>query len=143
MAARCPRGRCRIGWRTDTVHALDPGRRGPCVEDIERHFVVACGGVIADYPAARWLRSVAPHAAVAARSDNWPGLVLAVKSGAGIAPLLAYQEDSELVRVIDTIDLVTPFYLLMHQAMQHTPRVRAFADFVAAEIKAFRALVSG
>jgi DNA-binding transcriptional LysR family regulator len=114
-----------------------------CVEDIERHFVVACGGVIADYPAARWLRSVAPHAAVAARSDNWPGLVLAVKSGAGIAPLLAYQEDSELVRVIDTIDLVTPFYLLMHQAMQHTPRVRAFADFVAAEIKAFRALVSG
>jgi len=114
-----------------------------CVEDIERHFVVACGGPIADYPAARWLRSVAPHAAVAARSDNWPGLVLAVKSGAGIAPLLTYQEDSELVRVIDNIDLVTPFYLLMHQAMQHTPRVRAFADFVAAEIKAFRALVSG
>jgi DNA-binding transcriptional LysR family regulator len=114
-----------------------------CVADIERHFVVACGGAIADYPAARWLRSVAPHATVAARCDNWSGLVLAVKSGAGIAPLLVYQGDSELVRVIDDIDLVTPFYLLMHDAMQHTPRVRAFADFVACEIKAFRALVSG
>jgi DNA-binding transcriptional LysR family regulator len=114
-----------------------------CVEDIGRHFVVACSGAIADYPAAKWLRSVAPHAAVAARCDNWSGLVLAVKSGAGIAPLLAYQGDHELVRVIDTIDLVTPFYLLMHQAMQHTPRVRAFADFVASEMKAVRALVSG
>jgi DNA-binding transcriptional LysR family regulator len=113
------------------------------VEDIERHFVVACGGAIADYPAARWLRSVAPHSTVAARCDNWSALVLAVKSGAGLAPLLAYQGDSDLVLVIDKIDLVTPFYLLMHQAMQHTPRVRAFADFVASEIKAFRALVSG
>jgi DNA-binding transcriptional LysR family regulator len=67
-----------------------------------------------------------------------------VKSGAGLAVLPAYQGDSEseLVRVIDNIDLVTPYYLLMHRDMQQTPRVRAFADFVASEIKAFRALVS-
>jgi DNA-binding transcriptional LysR family regulator len=112
-------------------------------EDIERHFVVACGGSIAHYPGARWLSSVAPHATIAARSDNWPGVVLAVKSGAGLATLLAFQGDSEseLVRVIDNIDLVTPYYLLMHRDMQQTPRVRAFADFVASEIKAFRALV--
>jgi DNA-binding transcriptional LysR family regulator len=71
--------------------------------------------------------------------------VLAVKSGVGIAPLLAFQGDgeSDLVRVIDNIDLVTPFYLLMHRDMQHTPRVRAFADFIASEIKCFRAMVSG
>ena len=30
-----------------------------------------------------------------------------------------------------------PCYLLMHRDMQHTPRVRAFADFVASEIKSF------
>jgi len=35
-----------------------------------------------------------------------------------------------------------PYYLLMHRDMQQTPRVRAFADFVASEIKSFRALVS-
>ena len=113
------------------------------VEDIQHHFVVACSGTIADYPAARWLRSVAPHATVAARCDSWSGLVLAVKSGAGLAPLLAYQGDSDLVRVLDNIDLVTPFYLLMHRDMQRTPRVRAFADFVAVEISGFRKLVSG
>jgi hypothetical protein len=45
------------------------------------------------------------------------------------------------VTVIDRIDLVTPYYLLMHRDMQQTPRVRAFADFVASEIRCFRASV--
>jgi tetratricopeptide (TPR) repeat protein len=34
-------------------------------------------------------------------------------------------------------------YLLTHRDLQRTPRVRAFFDFVAAEIKAFRAMLSG
>ena len=111
-------------------------------EDIDGHMVVACGEPIAHYPGAEWLRSVAPRATVASRCDNWPGLLLAVKSGAGLAALLAFQGDNEkeLIRVIDNIGLVTPYYLLMHRDMQHEPRVRAFADFVASEIKAFRAL---
>jgi DNA-binding transcriptional LysR family regulator len=113
-------------------------------EDIAQHVVIGCEGPIAHYPGARWLQSVAPHAPAGTRSDNWPGLVLAVKSGAGLAALLAFQGDneSELICVIDDIKLVTPYYLLMHRDMQHTPRVRAFADFVTSEIKAFRALVS-
>ena len=113
-------------------------------EDIRRHRVVACRDSIAHYPGARWLQSVAPDATIATRSDNWPGLVLAVKSGAGLGALLAFQGDSEsdLICVIDDIDLMTPYYLLMHRDMQKTPRVRAFADFVAAEIKSFRALLS-
>jgi DNA-binding transcriptional LysR family regulator len=113
-------------------------------EDIAQHAVVACGDPIAHYPGAQWMRSVAPHATISTRSDNWPGLVLAVKSGAGLAALLAFQGDSEseLVRVIDDIGLASPYYLLMHRDMQQTPRVRAFADFMASEIKTFRALVS-
>jgi DNA-binding transcriptional LysR family regulator len=87
---------------------------------------------------------VAPRVTIASRADNHPGLILAVRSGAGLAALLTFQGDgeSELVRVIDRIDLVTPYYLLMHRDMQQTPRVRAFADFVASEIKCFRAMVS-
>ena len=81
----------------------------------------------------------------AARSDHWQGLILAVKAGAGLAALPNFQGDneSELVRVIDNIGLVMPYYLLMHRDMQQAPRVRAFADFVVSEIKSFRALVSG
>jgi len=115
-------------------------------EDIDRHFVVAPDGAIAHYPVAQWLRAIAPHATVAARSDNWPGFVLAVKSGAGLAPLLTIEGDSdrELVRLIDDIpDLVTSYYLLAHRDLQQAPRVRAFFDFVATEIKAFRTMLAG
>ena len=69
--------------------------------------------------------------------------MLAVKAGAGLAAMPHWQGDSSgLVRVIDNIGLVIPYYLLMHRDMQHTPRVRAFADFVSSEIKSFRALLS-
>ncbi len=88
---------------------------------------------------------MAPHATVATRNDHWQGLMLALKAGAGLAALPHWQGDSEseLVRVIENTGLVLPYYLLMHRDMQKTPRVRAFADFVASEIKSFRALVSG
>ncbi len=115
-------------------------------EDIQRHFVVACDEAIAHYPAARWLRSVAPHATIATRSDNWPRLVLAVKSGAGLAPLQIVHGDgeSELVRLFDIgPELVTPYFLLTHCDVQRIPRVLAFMDFVNSEIETFRILLSG
>ncbi len=114
-------------------------------EDLNNHLIIGCDGPIANYPGARWLRSMAPHATVATRNDHWQGLMLALKAGAGLAALPHWQGDSEseLVRVIENTGLVLPYYLLMHRDMQKTPRVRAFADFVASEIKSFRALVSG
>ena len=113
-------------------------------DDLKGHLVIGCDGPIADYPGARWQRSVAHHATVATRCDHWQGLVLAVRTGAGLAALPHFQgeNESDLVRVMDDIGLVLPCYLLMHRDMQQTPRVRAFADFVAAEIKSIRALLS-
>ena len=115
------------------------------LEDLQDHLIVDCDGSIANYPGARWMRSAAPQATVATRSDHWQGVILAVKAGAGLAALPHFQGDneSELVRVIDNIGLVLPFYLLMHRDMQQTPRVRAFAEFVSSEIKSFRTLLSG
>lgn len=114
------------------------------VEDLNRHLVIGCDGAIMNYPAARWMRSVAPHATIAARSEHWQGVMLAVKTGVGLAAMPHWQGDSEsqFVRVLDNIGLELPYYLLMHRDMQQTPRVRAFADFVASEIKSFRALLS-
>jgi DNA-binding transcriptional LysR family regulator len=113
-------------------------------QDLKGHLVIGCDGPIADYPGARWQRSVAHHAAVATRCDHWQGLILAVRSGAGLAALPQFQGENErdLIRVIDDIGVMFPCYLLMHRDMQHTPRVRALADFVGSEIKSFRALLS-
>lgn len=114
------------------------------LEDIERHFVVAFDGSMANYPAARWLRSIAPRAPIAARSDSWPAAISAVKSGAGLAPMpiAVGDRESELVRAIDDIpELATKYYLLTHRDLHRTPPVRAFFDFVASEHKAFRAVL--
>jgi DNA-binding transcriptional LysR family regulator len=114
-----------------------------CVEDINQHFVVICDDCQSECRATSWLRSFAPHAKIAVRCDTGYEQVGLVKSGAGLAPLLTYKGDADLVCVIDNIGLVTPYYLLMHKDMQQNPRVRAFADFVGSEIKAFRALLLG
>jgi len=114
-----------------------------CPEDIKRHFVVTCDDPNSECPGTTWLRSVAPRAKVAAWCDTGSEQVRFVRSGAGLAPLLAYKRDDEFVRVIDDIGIATPFYLLMHKDLKRTPRVRAFADFAASEFTAFRALVAG
>jgi DNA-binding transcriptional LysR family regulator len=132
-------------WSVYASHAyVERHGRPNKPEDIKGHLVVDCDSSVAIYPGARWLRSVAPDATVATRSDHWQGLILAVKAGAGLAALPRFQgeNEKELVRVIDNIGLVMPFYLLMHRDIQQIPRVRAFAEFVTSEIKSFRALVS-
>ena len=128
----------RVFWWCDaSPHAQIAARRGfthgrpERPEDIQHHFVVACDGEIANYAAAQWLRSVAPQAKVAARSENWPGLVLAVKSGVGLGPLPTHHGDreKELVRLIDTApELVSHFWLLMHRGMRIA---QAFPNIVA------------
>lgn len=113
-------------------------------EDINDHFVVAFDGEIANYVAARWLRSVAPHARVAARSDNWPAYVATVKTGVGLGPLPTHHGDREvgLIRLIDTTPgLVSSFWLLVHPDLRHTPRARAFFDYLVADLNAFRTLL--
>lgn len=106
------------------------------------HRVVGCDGPIAEYPGGAWARSAVPPATVSARSDNWQGLLLAVRSGAGLAAIPRWQgdPDASLVRVIDDVGLTAPYYLLMHRDMRSAPHVRAFADFVASQISQFRKL---
>jgi DNA-binding transcriptional LysR family regulator len=115
-------------------------------EDINSHFVIEFDGDIKDHHAAQWLRSVAPHATVVARSNTVPGLMMTVKSGAGLAPLpmpLAARE-AELVRVLGPVPgLFSPIYLLTHPDLRRTPRVRAFFDFIIAELDKVRPVLTG
>src|SRR4051794_3377645 len=42
--------------------------------ELNHHLVIGCDGEITNYPAARWMRSAAPHATIAARSEHWQGV---------------------------------------------------------------------
>jgi DNA-binding transcriptional LysR family regulator len=107
-------------------------------EEITDHSVIEFIGEIADMRAARWLRSKAPGATVAGQSSNVPSVLLAVKSGAGLAPLPAplADRDDELVCVLGPIpDFAYPVYLLTHRDLRKMPRISAFFDFCVRELR--------
>jgi DNA-binding transcriptional LysR family regulator len=115
-------------------------------EDINDHAIIDFSGDIANLLLAKWLRSVAPRATIAARSNSVIGLLMAAKSGVGVTILPVQLGDpaEELIRVIDPRpELKSQIYLLVHPDLRHAPRVRAFFDFVIAEIGAFRPMLLG
>jgi DNA-binding transcriptional LysR family regulator len=70
---------------------------------------------------------------------------MTVKSGAGLAPLpvpLAVRE-TDLVSLLGPLPgLYSPIYLLTHPDLRHMPRIRAFFDFIIAEIDSVRAVLT-
>jgi DNA-binding transcriptional LysR family regulator len=115
-------------------------------KDINDHAIIDFGSGIANMHLAKWLRTVAPRAKSVAQSDTVIGLLMAVKSGAGLAilPVQLGDPEKDLVRVIDPLpELMSQIYLLVHPDLRNTPRVRAFIDFVVAEIDAYRPLLMG
>jgi DNA-binding transcriptional LysR family regulator len=113
-------------------------------QDLDRHFVVEFDGAIKGHHAARWLRSVAPHARAIAHSNTVPGLLMIVRSGLGLAPLpipLAAR-DQELVRVLGPLPgLFSPIYLLTHPDLRRAPRVSAFFNYVLSELVSFKSIL--
>jgi DNA-binding transcriptional LysR family regulator len=115
-------------------------------EDIAHHSIVEYGGPMKGHLAAQWMRSVAPGAAVAARGNSVSEVLMAVKSGVGLAPLpVPFAAcDGDLLTVIDPLpELTFQFYLVIHRDMKRAPAVRAFLNFVTAEIKTIRQVLSG
>jgi len=116
------------------------------LEDLDQHAIIEFAGELADNHAARWLRSVAPKATIAIRGNSMLGVLAAVKSGAGLAPLpmlLGGSEDG-LEPVLESIpEIDTKLYLVIHADLKRTPRVRAFCDFVVAEMARLRPLITG
>ena len=114
-------------------------------EDLDRHAIIEFDGGIRDHHAARWLRSVAPNAKVVARSNTVPGLLMTVRSGAGLAPLpmpLA-TGDPDLICTLGPLPgLYSPIYLLTHPDLRSTPRIAAFFGFVVDEIDRIRAVLT-
>ncbi len=116
------------------------------VEDLERHALIGFDEAMANHRAAKWLRRVAPNARIVARNDSVLGLVYAVKSGIGIAPLPTALGDAEedLVRVLGPIpELARIWRLLTRPDLRRTPRVAAFFDFIVAEIEALKPILTG
>jgi DNA-binding transcriptional LysR family regulator len=114
------------------------------IEDLNRHSAIGFDGALSEHRAARWLSKVAPHAKIVARNNSIPGLVYAVRSGLGVAPLpmALVDSDIQLLRVLGPIpELATGWYLLTHPDLRYTPRVRALFDFIIERLDIVRPIL--
>jgi molybdate transport repressor ModE-like protein len=115
-------------------------------EDLDHHAVVEFAGEMADNQAGRWLRKTAPQARVAARANSMLGVLASVKTGAGLAPLpmmLGGSEDGLEAVLSPVPEIGSRIYLVMHSDLRRTARVRAFCDFIAAEVARLRPYLMG
>lgn len=116
------------------------------VADLTRHVVVGFDGDMAASNAGSWLKAAAPGARVAARGNSMLGVLAAVKSGAGLAPLpvLLCVSETGLEPVLASIpELDSRLYLVMHADLRRTARVRAFCDFLVEEFTRLGPLLAG
>lgn len=116
------------------------------VEDLARHAVIEFDGEMAANHAGRWLKAAAPGARIAARGNSMLGVLAAVKSGAGLAPLpmLLCRAEDGLEPVLASLpELDSRMYLVMHANLRRAARVRAFCDFLVEEVARLRPLLSG
>ena len=107
-------------------------------EDINKHSIIEFIGEIAGLAAARWLPSKAPQARISGQASNVPSVLLAVKSGVGLALLPAplADLDQDLVRVINPIPEVNyPIYLFTHRDLRKIPRIAAFFDYCLSRLR--------
>lgn len=114
--------------------------------ELGHHQLVGFEGSMAGHRASQWLAEVAPGAAMAARNSSVLGVMLAVKSGIGVAPLPTTIADTEpeLVQVLPPVpELTRGWYLLAHPHLRHTPKVSAFFDFVVEELPTLRSILMG
>jgi DNA-binding transcriptional LysR family regulator len=85
-------------------------------------------------------------APVAAHGNSVAEILMAVKSGVGIAPLpvpYATRESDLKIVVESEPGLNFPFFLVIHRDTQRVRRVRAFLDLMTAERASVRRVLEG
>jgi DNA-binding transcriptional LysR family regulator len=113
---------------------------------IDGHPILGMDGALAERPAQLFLMQAAPNSTVSARSNSLANLVSALKAGLGIAmlPCLVGDEESDLVRCLPPVKGVeSEMWMIVREEVRSVPHVRAFADFLAAQIQLMRGQLAG
>jgi DNA-binding transcriptional LysR family regulator len=127
-------------------HYIERRGRPQSIDDLLQHDLIGFDGVMENHRATQWLASALPGARIVARNNSVLGVVSAVKSGLGIAPLPTPIGDaeSELLQVLPPVqELARAWYLLCHPDQRTTPRISAFIDFAVEELPVLRKVLGG
>jgi len=109
------------------------------------HAWIAPDDSLSHLAQAKWLQRLAPSR-IALRADSMHAMCAATEAGVGLAALPCYFADTrkDLVRVgALRPDLSIGLWILTHEDLRRTARVRAFIDMAAAGLAAKRGLIEG
>ncbi len=115
-------------------------------KDLAAHRWVGPDDSLAGISVARWMRSELPQSEVVLRADSLLAMCQAAQAGLGLAALPCYLGDTSphLVCVHRPITAMeTALWILTHEDLRHTARIRAFTEFAAAALGKRRPLLEG
>ena len=116
-------------------------------ENLRAHSLIGWDEASAGIAAAAWLARVAPDDAFAFRTNSLVNQFVAAKAGIGLAVLPCYLGDpaSDLVRFLPQpiSELAGELWIVTHNDLRRTARVRAFFDLVGNGLAAMRDLFEG
>jgi DNA-binding transcriptional LysR family regulator len=114
--------------------------------DLAAHLWVGPDDSLAGTAVAQWMRSELPKSEITFRADSLLGLRQAAQAGLGLAALPCYLGDTspDLVCVRRPIAAMqTALWILTHEDLRHTARIRAFTEFAANAFSRRRPLLEG
>jgi DNA-binding transcriptional LysR family regulator len=116
------------------------------MEDLSKHAWLAPTDELSTTSVAQWMRVALPQAEIALKANSLLALRQAAVENLGLAALPCYLGDSsnDLIRVRPPIPaMTTALWILTHEDLRRSARVRAFTEFVAAAIARQRPLLEG
>ena len=105
--------------------------------ELHGHTLVGGGGDGVWDPYKAWLEENGLTSAVATHYDTTLGLLAAVRAGVGLAvlPSFAVDSDPDLLRCLPPVTADDRgIWLLTHERLRHTPRIRVVLDFLAVHL---------
>lgn len=118
------------------------------VQDLTKHALIGWEEGTTGINAADWLTETMPVSAIVYRSNSLVNQMVAARAGLGLAVLPCYLGDPEpgLVRALSSgpvTALARELWMVTHQDLRRTARVRAFFDVVTSGIGSDLDLITG
>lgn len=116
------------------------------LDDLTTHDWIQPSGALVLTPAYAWMTRELGDARVVFRVNTFMGVLDACRAGMGLAvlPCFLADGDARLARLrAPNRDIDLGLWLLTHEELRHTPRVRAFLDFMAQTIERVRPTLEG